>query len=72
MFFVIKAFSEAGVETWVTTPGIDSIRSLAPRSRADVFANAEDARAAIVGMSPTFQASGIEFSVERIDRDEWD
>jgi len=72
MFFVIKAFSDAGVETWVTTPGMDSSRSLAPRSRADVFASPADARAAIAGMSPAFHASRIEFSVERIDRDEWD
>ena len=72
MFFVIKASSEAGIQTWVTPLGVDSSRSLAPRSRADVFTSAADARAAIAGMSPTFQASGIEFSVEGIERDEWD
>jgi hypothetical protein len=72
MLFVIKACSEAGVETWVTPSGIDSLRSLAPRSRADVFASAADAMAAIAGMPSAFHASGIQFSVERIDREEWD
>jgi hypothetical protein len=72
MFFVIKASSEAGVDTWVTTPGIESLRSLAPRGQADVFPSADEARKAIAGLRPAFRASGIEFSVERIDRDEWD
>jgi hypothetical protein len=72
MLFIIKACSEAGIETWVTPTGIDSLRSLAPRSRADVFASAADAIAAIAAMPPAFHASGIEFSVERIDSEEWD
>ncbi len=72
MFFVIKASSDAGVETWVTTPGVESIRALASRSRADVFSSAHEAKAAIAGMQPAFHTSGIEFSVERIDRDAWD
>jgi len=72
MFFVIKASCEAGIETWVTPAGVDSLRSLAPRNRADVFASAEDAMAAIAGMPAAFRGSGIEFSVERIDREEWD
>jgi hypothetical protein len=72
MFFVIKASSEAGVESWVTTPGIESARSLAPRSRADVFASTREAKTAIAGMPAAFHASGIDFSVEPVDRDAWD
>jgi hypothetical protein len=72
MFFVIKASSETGLETWVTTPGVESIRSLAPRGRADVFASVHDAITAIAGLSPAFRASGIEFSVERLDHEGWD
>jgi hypothetical protein len=68
----VKACSEVGVETWVTTCGIESLRSLAPRGRADLFVSAEDAMDAIADMPPAFRASGIEFSVERIDREAWD
>lgn len=70
--FVIKASIEGRVETWVSTPGIESVRSLAPRSRAEVFSSAHEAMAAIAGMPPALCASGIEFSVERVDRDAWD
>jgi hypothetical protein len=72
MLFIIKASSEIGIETWVTPLGIESLRSLATRGRADIFASTADALDAIAGMSPAFRASGIEFSVERVDREAWD
>ncbi len=72
MLYLVKALSTSGIITWITPSGMDGIRSLSSRSRADIFPNADDARGAIAMMPPVFEAAGIDFSIERADGEAWD
>jgi hypothetical protein len=63
MPYVVKAVSTSGIISWLTPPGAEGCRSIAPRSRADVLSTVEDAKAAIAKMPWVFPNAGIRFSV---------
>lgn len=63
MGFVIKATSRGGRPLWVSPPGIDELRALVPRERADVFETQTDAHVAIGKMPRVFERMGYIFAV---------
>jgi hypothetical protein len=63
MPYVVKAVSTLGIISWLTPPGAEGCRSIAPRSRADVLSTIEDAKGAIARMPWVFADAGIRFSV---------
>ena len=63
MPYIVKAVSTSGIISWLTPPGAGGVRSIAPRSRADVLPTIEDAKGAIAKMPWVFASAGIRFSV---------
>jgi hypothetical protein len=63
MPYIVKAVSSSGFVTWITQPGTEGFRSIAPRSRADILSTVEDARGVIAKMPKVFEDAGIRFSV---------
>jgi hypothetical protein len=67
MRFVVKATTRGGQSLWISRPGVDGLRTLVPRERADVFENQTDAHVAIGKMSRVFEGVGYIFAVEVAD-----
>ena len=67
MRFVVKATSRRGRSLWISTPGIDELRALVPRDRANVFETEKDAHIAISKMPRVFDGISYIFSVEGVD-----
>jgi hypothetical protein len=64
MGFVVKATTRGGQSLWVSKPGVDELRTLVPRERADVFKTQTDAHVAIGKMPRVFEGMGYIFAVE--------
>ena len=67
MGFVVKATSRRGRALWISRPGIDGLRALVPRERAEVFETEADAHVAIGKMPRVFDGMGYIFAVEVAD-----
>jgi hypothetical protein len=67
MPYLVKAVSTSGVVTWVSEPGLDGVRCISLRERAEIFRSSEDANGAICDMPDAFARCGIKFSLVETD-----
>jgi hypothetical protein len=67
MLFVIKATGPTDEITWLTPANADQVRTLGPRSEAQVFHTRTDAALAIAQMPQPLKTAGVTFSVEFAD-----
>jgi hypothetical protein len=67
MSFVVKATTRGGQSLWISRPGVEELRTLVPRERADVFKTQKEAHVAIGKMPRIFDGAGYIFAVEMAD-----